>query len=264
MDAKKKGADFQAKGTNPLPGSRIGAIAKIKSYIERKRREQKLEAPEERSARVTATATRWIAWFTFAMFITSLLSWWEIHSGSEDTHKLAEATVASSRAWVAPQQMLLTSSVEAGLPIKYQVRLFNPGKEPALCIVWALKTYGVSYIADGDGGKAEEGKNEMCANLNPTPERGTVLYPNGPMNFWLPLDIPDTSDNRALLESVQKRQKSLVIDGCFAYVTATQKHTSAFRFFLRDVAGPSFVADKQGNQVPAWNFNLALDGNAAD
>jgi hypothetical protein len=211
------------------------------------------------------SVTDWsIAAFTFVLAITGILQWCEIHSGSVDTRKLAQATVASSRAWVAPQQLILTSSVEAGLPMKFQVRLFNPGKEPALGIIWALKPYGVTYIADGNGEKAEAGENEMCSGLEPTPDRETVLYPNGPMNFWLPLDIPDTGDNRALLESVQKKQKSLVIDGCFAYITATQKHLSAFRFFLRDVAGPSFVADKQGNQVPAWNFNLALDGNGAD
>jgi hypothetical protein len=91
-----------------------------------------------------------------------------------------------------------------------------------------------------------------------------VLYPFGSGNFWLPLAIPDTPENRSLITDVSQKNKSLLIEGCFAYITETKKHTSAFRFLLRDVPGTSFIANKSGEMVPAWNFNVALSGNDAN
>ena len=206
-----------------------------------------------------------IALFTLALVVTSWKQWQEIHASSDDTHKLAEAAVASSRAWVAPEQMTLGSPVESGLPLKYQIRIVNPGKEPALGVIWKTVSYGVPYIFESnaqDGFKS--GPNSTCSGLDPKAADSMVLYPSGPMNFWLPLDVPDNDENRQLIEDVKKKTKSLVIEGCFAYRTAGGKHTSSFRFFLRDVNQPSFTKDKEGNPVAAWNFNTDPSGNDAN
>lgn len=205
-----------------------------------------------------------IALFTLVLAIVSYFQWKEIHHGGKDTRILAEATLASSRAWVDPEQIVLGSPIEAGLPLKYQIRLVNAGKEPAIGVVWNLKSFGVPYIGgdstNGSSSLFNVGENGTCAGLDPDPKRGTVLYPSGNANFWLPLSIPDTLENRSLLEAIKNRKQSLMIEGCFAYITAGQKHTSSFRFFLRDIPGPSF-ASKQGSQSAAWNFNMALSGN---
>jgi hypothetical protein len=191
--------------------------------------------------------------------------WKEMQSSSKDTHELATAAVASNRAWIAPQQMVLGSSVESGLPLKYQIRIVNPGKEPALGVVWNIKTFGVPYVSESEtANSVQMGPNGTCVGLEPGPKDGMVLYPAGPTNFWLPLSIPNTPENLILIEDVKRRVKSLFIDGCFVYMATDGKHTSAFRYFLRDIPGQSFVTDKNRNQVAAWNFNAALNGNAAN
>jgi hypothetical protein len=90
------------------------------------------------------------------------------------------------------------------------------------------------------------------------------VYPQEKTNYWFPFDVPDTSANRRPIEDVVSRKKSLVIDGCFAYRTGGTKHTSAFRYFLRDIPSPSFTVDKDGKPIAAWNFNAALSGNEAN
>jgi hypothetical protein len=208
--------------------------------------------------------TDWaMAAFTLVLTVVSYFQWREIHDGGKDTHKLAEATLAGSRAWVAPEQIVLLSPTESGLPLKYQIRLVNPGKEPAIGVAWNLRPFGIPYVPQ-ENPFSYIGGNQTCSNLKPDPQRGVVLYPSGTTDVWLPLNIPDALENQLLLKAIQNKEQTLVIEGCFAYLTATQEHTSAFRYFLRDVPGPSFLTPKQGRPTPAWNFNMALDGNRAD
>jgi hypothetical protein len=213
-----------------------------------------------------------LQWAKTAVFMSALAAifvcgqWWEMHAGGVDTHNLASAAVAGSRAWVAPEQMTLGSAVESGLPLKYQVRIVNPGREPALGLVWNVTPTGVPYIPEGAASNSIKFKpNFTCSSLEPSATDGMVLYPSGPTNYWVPLDLPNTAENRQLLDDVMKKAKSLVVDGCFAYRTGGEKHTSAFRFFLRDVSNrSSLVTHKDGNSVPAWNFNATLSGNDAN
>lgn len=178
---------------------------------------------------------------------------------------MQKARIAEERAWLAPEQMILGSPVESGVPLKYQIRIVNPGKEPALSIAWNVKPYGVPYIPERDtADKISLGPNTSCSGLDPGPVNGVVIYPSGPTNLWLPLSVGDTIENRQLLDEIIKREKSLVIEGCFAYKAGGERHTSSFRFFLRDVPGKSFVTDKNGKLVPAWNFNVTLTGNEAN
>ncbi len=265
---RKGDTESAKKGETDREAQAKGSSVIQKRKVDERRSGSAWEEPADRAARITASATKWMAIFTFALVLTSALSWWEIHSGSVDTHNLADAAVASSRAWVAPEQMILDSPVESGLPIRYAVRMVNPGKEPAIGVVWKLRPFGVPYIQNSQPDANDDyqfGPNTTCVGLQPGSVDGVVLYPAGPTADWLPLDIPDTGENRQLVGEVLRKTKSLVIEGCFAYKTGGERHTSSFRFLLRDLPDkPSFVADQNGKQVPAWSFNTELAGNSAN
>lgn len=72
---------------------------------ERSNPDAQVETPTDRAARLTATATVWMAVFTFALAATSILTIWvlinqlkEMREGGIDTHALAQATEASAKA----------------------------------------------------------------------------------------------------------------------------------------------------------------------
>jgi len=273
MKKKKNKNPHHHPQANPTPKTSVSGPSSIdmasaeSAKQEAVTTEQSAERPDDKKGGEMGKI-RWtdklIAAATFVIAIATAVQGYELITGSRDTHDLATAAVASSRAWVAPEQMTLGSPIESGLPLKYQIRIVNPGKEPALEAVWSTRSFGVPYVSEvGQPDVTHFGPNNTCVGLDPDPKAGMVLYPAGNTNFWIPLDIPDTPENRLLLEAVQKREQSLVIEGCFAYIAATQRHTSAFRFFLRDVSGPSFV-NKDGAMVPVWNFNATLDGNQAN
>ncbi len=197
---------------------------------------------------------------TILVALTALGSAWIFQGQLTEAHK---ARIAEERAWIAPVSMILESALENGLPVRYQIRIVNPGKEPALGVVWKATPIGVPYIQPTSEPDAR--RNTTCDGLEPPPSNGVVLYPSTEVNFWVPLDVPDTTENRQLIREVLNKSESLVIDGCFAYRTGGGKHTSSFRFFLRDIPGkPSYIRDKDGNLTPAWNFNVNPTGNEAD
>jgi hypothetical protein len=185
---------------------------------------------------------------------------------AEGTHRLGIAALASNRAWVYPDQMILGTPVELGVPLMYAIRIENPSKQPALKVVWMVKPYGVAYVPQGSTYDwTNLPPNTSCSRLVPDALKGIVLYPTtGLVGGAVPTRIGDTPENRQLIDEVIKKEKSLVIEGCFAYETEGQRHTSSFRFFLRDTSGPSFIKNNQGNLVDAWSFNTTLTGNAAD
>lgn len=244
-------------------------------YVKRKFQERKAkykdETPQDRATRRTTNATVWMAFFTFVLVLVGIGTYFilknqlkEMHEGGTDTHDLATAAILSSRAWVSPSQILLESPLESGLPVKYQIHMFNSGKEPAIGVLWNVEATGAAYIRM-ESGSMRIGDNMTCANLNPVPSSGVVLYPAGDIRFWVPLDIPDTPDNRRLISAVLNRTNSLIVTGCFAYISSGKRRTSAFRFFLRDVPGtPSLIPDRPNKPGSAWHFNFALDGNDAN
>jgi methyl-accepting chemotaxis protein len=69
----------------------IWGVSYIKRKLQERRAKKEKEGPADKAARVTATATLWIALFTLVLAILSGLTWWEIHTGSADTKALAEA-----------------------------------------------------------------------------------------------------------------------------------------------------------------------------
>ncbi|MGA8939212.1 MAG: hypothetical protein WB439_08610 [Acidobacteriaceae bacterium] len=230
-----------------------------------KHRSNEKETTVDRAARRTADATVWLTRVTILLAAIAVFNLYEVIEDGTDTRKLADSAVTANRAWIAPEQMILDSPVESGLPLKYQIRIVNPGKEPALDGVWNVKSFGAPYIREGRGPDPTRfGHNSTCEGLHPNKNGGMTVYPSGATNFWIPLSVEDTPDNRILIAAVQNRSQSLVLEGCFAYLTDGAAHTSAFRFFLRDIPGPSFATNKEGTQVEAWNFNATFDGNDAN
>jgi hypothetical protein len=184
--------------------------------------------------------------------------------GAADTHSLAEAAVVSSRAWIAPIQVILETPIESGPPVRYQLQIVNPGREPAIGAVWRTIPYGVPYVQErSEPNEPDLPPNNTCSGLIPNPTRGYVLYPEVPVKFWTGFTIENSAGNRSLLRRVQDRKATLIIDGCVAYIASGARHTSEFRFLLRDAPGPSMVLGKDG-MIPGWNFNPALTGNQAN
>lgn len=71
-----------------------------------------------------------IAFFTLVLAIVSYFQWKEINDGSTDTHKLAEATLAASRAWVVVQGTGFGFTKDKNFP-SGRVVLADSGNSPA-------------------------------------------------------------------------------------------------------------------------------------
>lgn len=134
------------------------------SWLQRKWNERqermRTEQPVDRAARLTATATVWMALFTFILVLTSIGTvvilknqLTEMHTGGEDTHTLAQAThdlalqgkenfVAEQRPYMfidpyftdkAGNAMLTGKPVfYGGRKVHWKIRYLNYGKTPAI------------------------------------------------------------------------------------------------------------------------------------
>jgi hypothetical protein len=75
---------------NPSVGS-VGGIGQIEGQSHNPPATDQKESPVDRAARLTATATVWIAIFTVVMGLVAIGTLYEIIEGGTDTHTLAEA-----------------------------------------------------------------------------------------------------------------------------------------------------------------------------
>ena len=167
-----------------------------------------------------------------------------------------EENLISERAWINPENVVLMSHVENGLPLRYKVRVVDVGKEAAEGVIWKFVPYGVPYIPETEEAMRRKlPRNSTCDGLRPDPKNGVVVYPGNAIKFFIPDDISDTPSHSKLLDVARSRKESIVIDGCVAYVTVGETHTSQFRVFLRDVNRPGY---------PPWEFNLMQNGNSAN
>jgi hypothetical protein len=208
---------------------------------------------------------------TFAVIVTAgfvISQWYEMREVfipiDQQAKTLEKTMIASSRAWVAPAQIIWTESPDLGLPAKLAIRIVNVGKEPALGTIWKINPSPITYIPQND--VVEErpvGRNRSCEGLEPVRNTGVVVYPNA-ANYWLPFDIPNTPENKEIFNAALSRQKTLMIEGCFAYLTFTERHTSAFRFFLRDTAEAPRCRIESSELKCPWNFNAMLSGSDAN
>jgi len=224
------------------------------------------ERPEMEKIRVT---DKWIAAATVVIAIATVVQGYEVVTGSGDTHNLALAALAANRAWLAPVSIHLGSPLENGLPVKYQIRIANTGREPALGVTWHVVPRKIVYIPSNSGNGESDidmGRNITCDGTQPKPTDGYVIYPQiESTTSVVPLDISNTPSNRQMIDAVLNKTGSLLIEGCFAYRTGGGPHTSAFRFFLRDIPDQrSFVAGENGKPDTGWRFNYSPVGNSAN
>jgi hypothetical protein len=105
-------------------------IGYVKGKLKEKEAKRKNENPTDRAARRTADATYWIAAFTIILAITSGVTLYEVIAGGEDSHKLAESTLAASRAWVVVQGTGFTFTQDKSFPTG-RVVLEDSGPSPA-------------------------------------------------------------------------------------------------------------------------------------
>jgi hypothetical protein len=177
------------------------------------------------------------------------------NAAKEAADTARDTLIADTRAWLAPTFAKLNTPLENGPPIAIAVHIINTGKEPALNGAWGFKYYLLPYIQPTNNPTEHLGPNTACDGITPSDTSGIVVYPTSVTNFWLPLEIPDTAEDREIVNAALTHHNSLVIEGCLAYRTGGKAHKSLFRFFLRD------VPNQPSSQ---WNFNAMTTGNYAD
>ena len=124
------------------------------------------------------------------------------------------ASLAANRAWLAPSHATLITPLENGVPVKIAIHVVNVGREPALGIVEHIEPEYVDYIHPTD--LPHRDPNTECAGLRPETVNGLVMYPNLATAYNFAYDISDTPENRRMIAAVLKRQRTLVIQGCFS------------------------------------------------
>lgn len=159
--------------------------------------------------------------------------------------------------------MVLNRPLEKSSTIGFQIHVENVGREPAFNGVYTFNYFLAPYITGGNSPDVFQ-ENTTCRGLKPAPHSGITIYP-GTVKFWIPYSFED----KKMIAYILERKGSLVVEGCIAFLTFGQRHTSEFRFFLRDTLGPSCWAAKEGittlqGVMQCWNFNGMLRGSGPD
>jgi hypothetical protein len=131
--------------------------------------------------------TDWaIAAFTFVLAITSTFQGCEIKSGGADTHKLAESTLAASRAWVVVQATGFGFTKDKNYP-SGRVVLADSGESPAFGINgWRCVEVRSSEPPIHDG-ELQRSATAVCLSIS-----GGTLGKGVPitMNAFWPSEVP--------------------------------------------------------------------------
>jgi hypothetical protein len=181
---------------------------------------------------ITAIATVLLA------IITGLLGWvayWQYQELRNTDKTLQDTMIATSRAWIAPVEIVLTEPISFGKKISFKRLYRNTGHQPAEEVVsnfdqsdrrpapierWDLATDPKDWIGQ-----------PTCVGLK---ER-QALHPGWP--FVYPSDQPIYSENFADVIPTQDIIDGKVVQlvkGCFLYSTMTLKlRHSAFCFYLK-------------------------------
>lgn len=82
---------------NPPPPRGIWLVSQVKSYLEKEKAKKASEQPSDRWARVTANATKRIAWLTLGLALAGGANIWLLEEQLTDERK---SIVAQTRAWM--------------------------------------------------------------------------------------------------------------------------------------------------------------------
>lgn len=177
-----------------------------------------------------------VAVFTVILAYVSYGQWQAMEYSNQINR---DAMIASTRAWLTPSSVTLTSPIQAGVPLSINVSFGNIGKEPALGFVAkeelgfidAPKTASTSWYTVFQ----KSFLFNICANTNAS-DGGNTFYPSGLREYSYGL-----STNTATPVEMIGNTRIIYIHGCFAYktpVTIDMVHKSEYCFML--------VPDKNG------------------
>lgn len=134
-----------------------------------------------------STLTDWmIAAFTLVLAVTSILQWHEIHAGAGDTHKLAESTLAASRAWIVVKGTGFGFTKGTAFP-QGKVVLADSGNSPALSISGWRCVEVRSDEPPMQNGKLQKSPTAICLPIS-----GGTLGKGVPMTMdaFVPKQVP--------------------------------------------------------------------------
>lgn len=191
MADAKKGAQAAQQRQKPTSKWWARLIYDIKSEFHKSEAERKEECAQDRASRRTANATVWIAIVTAAMAVLSGLTLLEIHWGGADTHKLAESTLAASRAWVVVQATGFGFTKDKNFPAG-RVVLADSGESPAFGVDGWRCVEVRSDEPPMQDGRLQKSATAACLSI-----AGGTLGKGVPitMNAFVPALVPATFSN---------------------------------------------------------------------
>jgi hypothetical protein len=171
----------------------------------------------------------------------------------------ARNLVEANRAWLAPSFINLGAPLEGTDIVRFNVKIENTGHQPASHMSWKFNHFLIPHIPEREFPTPEKlASNQTCGALNPANAEDTVFPSN--TNYW----VPNHFEDPLLVQRILSKASTLVIEGCFGYVTFGKFHTSSFRVFLRDTADKPSCWRNNDGKSECWGFNLLLSGNDAN
>jgi hypothetical protein len=162
-----------------------------------------------------------------------------------------KAMMQAQRAWIGPRDARLESKPVAGQKNKFVVEYQNTGREPALSFVFDATAFLSTDAEETDGTTGRKMSDYLLKCIN-TPARalaGVVFPTAGFAVSQLSIEINEKFIDDDVATGIDK---SIIVQGCFAYQTGNAIHHSAFCYFYR------------ANRSDTAHLNVCLSGNYAD
>ncbi len=143
----------------------------------------------------------------------------------------------SERAWVIPAGMSLSAPIEVDKPIRFNLVLYNSGKEPAQGAAYATQNGTVKAPPQDDWTSLVVEKNSSCEGL--VPKNGAqAITPslNGLANTRA-FDGETGTGQVVASKSILDGSIYYYIRGCVAYETFQEPHISSFCYVLQTRPG---------------------------
>ncbi len=173
---------------------------------------------------------------------------------TDATRTTREALVASSRAWISPDNVYITSKMEINIPFQFAVQYRNTGRSPALDShpTYTLSKLPVTYFENNTFNSYIE-STEPCKELEPAPG-ADVIYAGMPdSNPYKLLFAVNEAHKDWIDDDVVSGRKAIILRMCFAYRTMNEVHHTSFCYFYR-----------KGVSQPDLRMNICTAGNHAD
>lgn len=279
------------RSTSTLSGVR--GIQKIKRYFQERAAAKKLESPQDRASRRTATATVAIAFLTLAVVVVGGLQYL-IFKGQlkvmadqliemrgtgtqtdaliETNKKLAQATIkqadvaeAAQRAWLAPTHFSFANLSYAAEPLVIRVFYQNVGREPARGV---RNWLGYGYIRSPVPAEPSQwGKNlnwhemteikpaEMCRKVSATQQ--SVVYPNS--TFGFSLDIKTNEGMKIPISALPELFVEVKEKRAIYFVMGCLSYETLGQ--RKNSTFCAFLDPVPGKEVADWSFAACPVGN---